>query len=364
MNIQKMPARPLQPAQPFTPRVQAQPSVSASPVPRRAFLGGLAASAGLAACGSPVVTPALPAPAGFDPARRMGPSVWTSGAPGYHFEQLTVAAQGSGRRYRLWLSWPRHAAASDGHPLLCLLDGNAVADTLSAAQFETLAAQGRDAPALLAIGPDSDLRFDVPMRAYDYTPAVRADGPTWDDEASGRKGGGADAFLDFIATQALPALVARAPLDARRRTLWGHSYGGLFALHALLRRPALFSRYAAADPSLWWHEGFILREAERPAPLPAGRETTLLLMQGASADAARDDTPPPAGIDPARLARVRRERAALPPGAGRALVSRMDGRDGLRAEFLAFPGMPHGPMLAASLPATLALAARPAARHR
>ncbi|MNX03306.1 hypothetical protein D3C86_328770 [compost metagenome] len=74
---------------------------------------------------------------------------------------------------------------------------------------------------ILAIGPDSDLRFDVAMRAYDYTPSVRADGPTWDDEEPGRPGGGADHFLDFIVAQAVPALAARAPLDPRRRTLCG-----------------------------------------------------------------------------------------------------------------------------------------------
>lgn len=297
----------------------------------------------------------------------MGPSVWTNGAPGYHFEQLAVTAHGSDRRYRLWLAWPRRTTARNGQPLLCLLDGNAVADTLSAAQFATLAAQGDDAPALLAIGPASDLRFDVPMRAYDYTPAVRTDGPTWDDEASGRRGGGADAFHDFITLQALPALAAHVPLDMHRSTLWGHSYGGLFTLHALLRRPAPFTRYAAADPSLWWHEGFILREAGQPAPLPADRETTLLLMQGSSADSAQgsaqNNPPPPAGTDPARLARVRRERAAMPPEAGRTLVSRLNGHDGLRAEFMAFPGTAHGPMLAASLPATLALATRPTTRR-
>jgi len=326
------------------------------------LLASLAANAFLQACSSRPQAPAAAAaaPAAFDPDRRMGPSVWDSGTPGYRFERVVVAAKNSERRYRLWLAWPRQAPLPAGCPLLCMLDGNAVADTLTAAQLEALVEAGR-APAILAIGPDSDLRFDVTMRAYDYTPPVRCDGPTWDDEARVRLGGGADVFLDFIATQALPAVAARAPLDARRSTLWGHSYGGLFALHALLRRPQLFSRYAAADPSLWWQQGFILREAERPVPLPVGRETTLLLMQGASAKG-ESPSAPPLGADPARVERMRRLRAAAPPEAGQALVSKLDGRDdGMRAEFLAFPGVPHGPMLPASLPAALALAARPAA---
>lgn len=319
---------------------------------RRRLLGAIAGAAVLPGCaGAP---PA--APQRFDPARRMGPTVWDEGGSRHYRFERVAAAAASGRRYRLWLAWPRRAAPAGGHPLACLLDGNAVADTLGAAQLDALAEAG-DAPAILAIGPDSDLRFDVAQRAYDYTPPVRGDGPTWDDEALQRRGGGADAFLDFIAGRALPALAARAPLDARRHTLWGHSYGGLFVLHALLRRPLLFSRYAAADPSLWWQEGFILREAGQPAPLPAGRETTLLLMQGASADE-RGPAPPPAGADAARVERMRRQRASVPPEAGRMLVDRLGRRPGMRAEFRAFPGVPHGPMLAASLPAALALAAR------
>jgi len=336
-------------------------AVPGEAAPRRSLLAGLAGAAALAGCSRlmpPRPAPAEPPPR-FDPDRRMGPSVWDSGGTRhYRFERLSVAAAASGRRYRLWMAWPQRAPAAAGHPLACLLDGNAVADTLTAAQFDALAEAG-DAPAILAIGPDSDLRFDVAMRAYDYTPAVRSDGPTWDDEARGRRGGGADAFLDFIAAQALPQMAARAPLDARRRTLWGHSYGGLFALHALLRRPQLFSRYAAADPSLWWQDGFILREAEHPAPLPPARETTLLLMQGASAEGAAAPAPP-AGADPARVERMNRLRAAAPPEAGRTLVAKLGGRPGMRAEYRAFPGVPHGPMLAASLPAALALAARPA----
>ncbi|MNQ18781.1 Ferri-bacillibactin esterase BesA [compost metagenome] len=129
----------------------------------------------------------------------------------------------------------------------------------------------------------------------------------------------------------------------------GHSYGGLFALHALLRRPQFFSRCAAADPSLWWQDGFILREAEHPAPLPAGRETMLLFMQGASTEGESPAAPPPAGVSAARAERLRRQRAAVPPQAGRDLAGRLD-RAGVRAQYLAFPGMPHGPMLAASLP--------------
>lgn len=322
---------------------------------RRALLvtGGAVLVAG---CAAPAAAPLVTGR--FDPARRIGPTLWEKGLRGYRFDRLVFAAPGGTHRYRLWLAWPVATAPAPaaGHPLLCMLDGNAVADTLRAADLEALVSAGR-APVVAALGSDSELRFDVDRRAYDYTPAVRFDGPTWDDEARGRRGGGADAFLDLWAEQVLPRIGQCVATDARRRTLWGHSYGGLFVLHALLRRPALFTRYAAADASLWWQEGAILREAQQPAPLPAGRETTLLFMQGDTTG--QPSRTSPTDADAARMARMQQLRAAVSPDSGERLVAQLRQRPGLRAEYLAFPGVSHGPMFSASIPPALALAASP-----
>ena len=75
----------------------------------------------------------------------------------------------------------------------------------------------------------------------------------------------------------------------------------------------------------------------------------LLFMQGASTEGESPAAPSPAGVSAARAERLRHQRAAVPPQAGRDLAGRLD-RAGVRAQYLAFPGMPHGPMLAASLP--------------
>ncbi|HYG68165.1 MAG TPA: alpha/beta hydrolase-fold protein, partial [Anaeromyxobacteraceae bacterium] len=63
--------------------------------------------------------------------------------------------------------------------------------------------------------------------------------------------GGADAFLGFLEQEVVPFVEQRyrtAPL----RILGGHSFGGLFALHALTERPGLFRAYVAASPTLTW----------------------------------------------------------------------------------------------------------------
>jgi len=44
--------------------------------------------------------------------------------------------------------------------------------------------------------------------------------------------------------------------------LAGHSFGGLFAIHALTSRPKLFNAYIAIDPSLAWNQGAVVAQAE------------------------------------------------------------------------------------------------------
>lgn len=166
---------------------------------------------------------------------------------------------------------------------------------------------------ILAIGPDSDLRFDVAMRAYDYTPSVRADGPTWDDEEPGRPGGGADHFLDFIVAQAVPALAARAPLDPRRRTLCGTLVRWFVRAARVVAPTAVLLALRGDGPLVVVAGRLHPARGRTPRPLPAGRETMLLFMQGASTEGESPAAPPPAGVSAARAERLRRQRAAVPP---------------------------------------------------
>jgi uncharacterized protein len=323
------------------------PDTRPASMQRRDLLIGAGAAALLAGCaGSRAVVDVQH----FDPARRMGPTIWTRSSSAYRFEQLSFVSADGARRYRVWLAIPRGAVPANGYPLICMLDGNAVADSLTADDLEAAARAG-DPPVIAAIGPDSDLRFDVNARAFDYTPAVRNDGPTFEDEVRRRPGGGGDLFLDLIEQRIVPAIASRVPLDSQRRTLWGHSYGGLLVLHTLFHRPALFTRYAAADASLWWHERFILREADAALPLPAGRETTLLLMAGTA------PRPPRANGD-AAASRAHDQRASVPPDGAHRLADQLAQRPHLRVLYREFPSLTHGPMLAASIRPALVLAAR------
>jgi predicted alpha/beta superfamily hydrolase len=60
----------------------------------------------------------------------------------------------------------------------------------------------------------------------------------------------ADKFLDFLETEALPA-IDRELRTTETRVLHGYSLGGLFAIYSLVQRPDLFHGRLALSPSLW-----------------------------------------------------------------------------------------------------------------
>ena len=72
---------------------------------------------------------------------------------------------------------------------------------------------------------------------------------------------GADNFLKFIETEVIPEIEKRYRVQPYR-VLAGHSFGGLFAVHALITRPELFNSYVAVSPSLQWSDEATLKRAE------------------------------------------------------------------------------------------------------
>ncbi|KAI5864844.1 Alpha/Beta hydrolase protein [Durotheca rogersii] len=102
--------------------------------------------------------------------------------------------------------------------------------------------------------------------------------------------GEAERFLAFVEREVVAAvetrLFAHLARGTGRRALFGHSYGGVFALHALFTRPTLFDTFVAASPSLWWNRYFLARAQEpalRQRAPPADPPPAVVLTWGASA---------------------------------------------------------------------------------
>nr|WP_269450870.1 alpha/beta hydrolase-fold protein [Stenotrophomonas sp. MMGLT7] len=274
--------------------------------------------------------------------REIGPTIADHTAAQYRFERFVVTSADGARSWRVNLGIPKVPPPERGFPAFWMLDGNAALMEFDDALLDELAAG--QPQVLVFVGYDNEKRVDTAARTRDYTPvaAMRGEG-----EQAAMVGGDADAFLDVILGAIRQEVARRAPLDARQQTLWGHSFGGLFTLHALYSGAGGFQTYAPASPSLWWGEGYMLGEPEqRFFAGNAGRTARVLLMLGGG-----ERHPDRSGrnmADP-RVAAHMRCVACVPSDSAFQLSERLRKLPGLEVEYHEFPGLGHGPMLRASL---------------
>lgn len=227
-----------------------------------------------------------------------------------------------GTRYRLFRAIPRATPFAGGWPVLWLTDGNAFFDRMPA---DLLAAF----PGLMIVGVgyDTDMPFANTRRAFDYTAPPQRPDPKKPE----RMLGGADAFLRRLEGPLRDEAEAGLRTDPRRRTLAGHSYGGLFTIYARVQQSG-FTRFCAASPSLWL-EPDLAAKGDRPLTIFVGDR-----------ERERGET-----VDPANPAfRV--------PAQTRAFVD--DGiASGQKIDLVILPGMEHGETVTGALPDIFRIAA-------
>lgn len=240
----------------------------------------------------------------------------------------------SGVSYRIFTAMPAGEAPAAGLPAVYLIDGNRM---LPIAR-DLMAADPAMAAVLVGIGYPTEERDEIVARRYfDLTPETPADLIPLAPGASPPKTGNRDAFLSFIDNELRPRIERAFPVDRTRQTLFGHSLGGLFALHVLFARPDAFQTYVAADPSIWWNGRSILEEQAAFLRERQGKAAGLrLLIETSGKKAVRPGT----GTSEAdRLKSVRGG-----PG-GRAVHEALGAVPGLQRAFRTFPGESHGSMI-------------------
>ncbi len=260
--------------------------------------------------------------------------IFQSGAPSHALSQKVVPI---GPGYRLFLAVPHGPAPAGGWPVLYMLDGNAAFDFLTPQDLA-------QAPGLVivGIGYDTDRQFARELRTLDFTaPDGPGDGLRPDPVHPGRTAGGAAIFHDRLTGPLRAAAEQGLAIDPARRTLWGHSFGGLFTLYALLARPWGFARHAAISPSIWWDEPLIRRIAQAATSAAAPARMPLLVALGDREKRSGSDGPPPDGPAPATLD----------------FVAGLAAHPGHRAQLHVLPGHVHIQTLAGSFPLVLPFAA-------
>jgi len=144
---------------------------------------------------------------------------------------------------------PGYDTNKRSYPVLYMTDGDAhMAHTASTVEF--LSRNGRISELIVVGIPNTD-------RTRDLTPTKG----TGANATQFPTAGGADTFLKFIETELIPEIEKRYRVQPYR-ILAGHSFGGLFAIHAMITRPDLFKAYIAVSPSLQWSDEATLRRAE------------------------------------------------------------------------------------------------------
>lgn len=137
-------------------------------------------------------------------------------------------------------------------PVLYLTDGDAhIMHTRGTVDF---LAQNGLMPNMIIVGvTNTDRTRDLTPTQTDFK---NPDGTVTKFPSSG----GGDRYLDFFEKELIPYI------ETNYRTLpyrafFGHSFGGLFAVHAFLTRPDLFNAVVAVSPTLYWDSDLELKRA-------------------------------------------------------------------------------------------------------
>jgi len=149
-----------------------------------------------------------------------------------------------GERLEIDVALPRgYEKETSSYPVVYVLDAETNFGATS--YIARRLTKNGDIPPVLVVGVAYDTTYEdfYVKRARDLTPVATSRFPG---------SGGAGHFARFLEEELFPFVAAHYRVQAGDRTLYGHSFGGLFAFYALFEHPGLFRRVLAVSPSIWY----------------------------------------------------------------------------------------------------------------
>lgn len=213
--------------------------------------------------------------------------------PGYTMPatQMWDMTSDVGKGYRIFVSYPSQGEPpADGYPVLYVLDGNASFAAFAEAR-RVLEYQDSGKAIVVGVGYQTDMPY-AEQRNEDF---IVMDSPPPGKRLGRTKGkSGRDEFLDFLTGKLRSEIGSRFKINRERQILFGHSFGGLFGLHALYTKPQAFHSIVVASPSLELDQGVLRDERDFVARLEAGKvgKTSRVMVVVGGRDI--DDDPEPA----------------------------------------------------------------------
>jgi ferri-bacillibactin esterase len=257
-----------------------------------------------------------------------------------HSETFALPSSRTGRTYQISVALPSTEPPAVGFPVIYMTDADLHFGTMVDVA-RSYARGHRSAPdksaVVVGIGymPGAEVRTE---RSLDLTLALG-------DSDVPEGFGGATEFLHFISEDLKPEIYTRYSVDETHEALFGHSFGGLFALNTLFNQPDAFDSYLVASPSIWWGARFAHEVRDRVGPRieETGARAKVFLSVG---ELEQMDNPPP---PPAN-------RPLLPGVADRTQVDDavemaeyLSTISGLDVRFHLFDGESHGSVVPAAI---------------
>lgn len=184
------------------------------------------------------------------------PSVQSATVPSSR--QIDFRSTVNGRDYRIQIALPASKPPAGGFPVIYVTDGDGYFGTWAFAARLRAMSQELEPAVVVGIGypeAEQDLTVAMQRRMNELVPSID---PERRKEVAALPAGtsalyaGADDLLQVIHNEVAAKVEAVVPINRTRSTLFGHSLGGLFALHALFTHSEYFQTYLVLSPSIWW----------------------------------------------------------------------------------------------------------------
>ena len=192
--------------------------------------------------------------------------------PSSGVESFTFQSPSMGVRFSLNVGLPQGYKAGDGkkYPALIVTDGDFVFGNV----YESASTLAGVITPLFIISVGTSLEEGeaehTRRRIYEFSP------PGWDRQDTfgqavegyckrfkspeDRCTGGAEKFLAAIATEMIPLLAAKFPIDTGQLGLFGLSAGGFFTSWAIFQPNTPFKKYIISSPAMAYGRGEIFRQ--------------------------------------------------------------------------------------------------------
>tara|TARA_Y100001934_G_scaffold257826_1_gene327384 strand:- start:133 stop:1071 length:939 start_codon:yes stop_codon:yes gene_type:complete len=175
-------------------------------------------------------------------------------------ETFLITSKITGRTYQIFIALPHgYEKIEEPFPVIYGVDANGQFGTLVEAS-RLLPFEGYPKTIVISVGyPVGHFWDALPPRAIDLTPTfnqklidkLASDFP---EEPAMEGSGGASGFLRFLEEELFTFIEFKYKASPENRTLYGHSFGGLFGTYALFKGNQAFTRFIIGSPSYWWDE--------------------------------------------------------------------------------------------------------------